>query len=370
MPLKLTKRGTIYHLTGSIAGQRIRESTGLDNRRAADAYRLRRETEITERHAHGYSTTLTFAEAALTYLQAGGEARFLGPVLDYFGPDTLLTSIDNDAVTRAADTILPGRAPATINRQVITPISAVLTMAAEDGHVPPRRLRRRREPRGRLRWLNAEEMDRLLTCAGQLTLPRHSTAEPHTRAKIAFLIGSGCRTGECFAADVKDWHPATRQWWIPGVDTGAGKTAGAARMVRLPQRAVDLIGDLPDLGRAFRTPYGKPITLTRARGGQMAAAFNAARDAAGLGRDVTPHVLRHTWATWFYAQTRDFGALIDLGGWDKADTANRYRKIAPDDLGQRLLDFGWDFRIGTNLTQAAGSEPEKPSNVRVLRKGS
>ena len=54
-------------------------------------------------------------------------------------------------------------------------------------------------------------------------------------------------------------------------------------------------------------------------------------------------LLRHTWATWYYAQTRDFGGLMDLGGWRKADMANRYRKMAPASLVQDLLEAGWDF---------------------------
>ena len=60
--------------------------------------------------------------------------------------------------------------------------------------------------------------------------------------------------------------------------------------------------------------------------------------------DVTPHVLAHTFATWFYAPIRDFGALMDQGGWTKADMVNRYWKLAPDDLSKRLLKVGWDFR--------------------------
>ncbi len=125
---------------------------------------------------------------------------------------------------------------------------------------------------------------------------------------------------------------------------GAGKTRGSARWVKLPERSVELLGDLPIKGRMFRTPYGKEIKLIEGGGGQMQAAFNKARDLAGLGDDVTPHVLRHTWATWFYAQTRDFGGLMDQGGWSKADMANRYRKLTPDDLSVRLLKHGWDFR--------------------------
>jgi integrase len=76
----------------------------------------------------------------------------------------------------------------------------------------------------------------------------------------------------------------------------------------------------------------------------MAEAFGKVREAAGLGEDIVPYTLRHTWATWFYARTKDFGRLLDLGGWNKADTANRYRKAAPADLGNRLLEHGWDFR--------------------------
>lgn len=34
---------------------------------------------------------------------------------------------------------------------------------------------------------------------------------------------------------------------------------------------------------------------------------------------------------------------MDLGGWAKADMANRYRKFAPDDLGERLRKCGWNL---------------------------
>ncbi len=76
----------------------------------------------------------------------------------------------------------------------------------------------------------------------------------------------------------------------------------------------------------------------------MAVAFGKIRSTAGLGNDVVPYTCRHTWATWFYSQTKDWGGLLDQGGWNRADTANRYLKIAPGDLGQRLLAHGWDFR--------------------------
>jgi hypothetical protein len=50
---------------------------------------------------------------------------------------------------------------------------------------------------------------------------------------------------------------------------------------------------------------------------------------------------------------------MDLGGWDKADTANRYRKIAPDDLGARLLAHGWDFRTPWQIGGKSAFLPRK-----------
>lgn len=366
MPLKLIQRGKVWHLQGTVAGQRIRESTGLVQRAQAEVARVRRETELIERQIYGSAATRTFAEAALAYLETGGEARFLGPILDHFGATTRVVDIKQSDIDRCAKSIYPGGAPGTINRQIITPISAVLRLHYQSEGKSPPVLRRRREPKGRIRWLSPEEAERLIEAAAALTLPRHSAPEPYTLAKIAFLLGTGCRTGECFAADVAHFHASAGQWWIPGLAPGAGKTASAARMVRLPARARALMGDLPADGAAFRTPYGKPIQPGMGSGGQMAAAFGRARAAAGLGADVTPHVLRHTWATWFYAQTRDFGALMDQGGWSGANTANRYRKIAPDDLGQRLLDHGWDFRIGTDLTQDR-AETAAPAQIRMVK---
>lgn len=326
----------------TVGGRRVRRRLGLRDRAHRDlataaAERLWREAWQDHLAPAPVRQGTPFFRAARGYVEAGGEARYLPPLLRHFGQDTLIEEIGEAEIVEAGLTLYPHAAPDTIRRQVRVPIGAVIRWAQGKRRRPSTDTRR-------VRWLTPEEAERLLTAAARLTLPRHPLPERATLAKIAFLLGTGCRASECFAAEVRHWNPATRQWWIPAEIEGAGKTAGAARWVRLPARSVELIGELPDVGRAFRTPYGQPIVVQRGRGGQMQTSFNRARDAAGLGPDVTPHVLRHTWATWFYAATRDFGALMDLGGWAKADMANRYRKLAPDDLAHRLLAHGWDFR--------------------------
>lgn len=339
------KTGGNWYLRGTVAGHSIHESTGTSERRIAEAIRIRREAELLERRAYGPKATVTFAEAALTYLESGGEGRFLTQILRHFGPDTLLAQIDNATVNRAALAIYPDARGATINRQLITPISAIINMAAKNDLCSPRHFKRRADDRKRLRWLTPEEAERLI-----------AAAPPHLLAPLGLLLGGGCRTGEALALDVSTFYPNTGEAYLPDTKNGH------PRMIRLPTRALDMVlsQDIPDVGPICRTPKGMPYVIRENGGGQIAGAFRKACEAADLGPEVTPHVLRHTWATWFYAQTRDFGGLLDLGGWQKADMANRYRKIPPSDLAGRLFAHGWDFTIG-------GIGPEKATNIRQFR---
>lgn len=326
----------------SVHGRRFRKRLGLRDRSLkgvaeAEAARIYKDAWQRALDPVTAPSAPPFYSAAADYVRAGGSPRFLPPLIEYFGRDTTIDDIDEAAIVAAGVAVYPGRAPDTIRRQVRVPVQAVQNFARGNR-------RRKSTDRKRLRWLTPEEAERLLQAAMGLKLPNHQTPEPYTAAKIAALLGTGMRTGECFAAMVDDFNEPTRQLWIPAVQTGAGKTSSSARWVRFPTRALEIIGAPPEEGRMFRTAYGKPITMRDSGGGQMKESFDRARDAAGLGPDVTPHVLRHTWATWFYCQTRDFGTLMDQGGWSDAGTANRYRKLAPDDLPERLLRHGWEFR--------------------------
>jgi len=200
MPLKLFRRSKTgpYHIAGTVAGCLIRESTFCYTRIQADAFRHRRESEILERHAFGKSATLTFFEAALAYIQAGGEERFLEKIADHFGPDKRVADLDNAALQQAAIAIYPTAAPATINRQLIGPVSAVVAMAAENGLADPRKFRRLKAAGARTRWLHPAEMERLLR-----------KADPHLVPILACLIGTGARCSEVLAAEVENFFPET-----------------------------------------------------------------------------------------------------------------------------------------------------------------
>lgn len=347
-------RGNFY-IRGNAAGRSIFKSTGTDKRRLAEAQRIRLETEILERRAFGRAATITFAEAALSYIESGGETRFLGRVIEYFGPDMLLRDVTNEAVNKAAREVYADASPATIDRQLITPISAVVTMAAEDGLCELRKFRKRAKDKARIRWLTPEEAERMIDAAREIA--------PHLIRPLGILFGSGARTGEALRIQRATFHEATGEAWIEETKNGD------PRMIRLPRRALDMVcaEELPEVGPICLTPKGRPYVMRQNGGGQIAGAFKRIREEAGLGAEVTPHVLRHTWATWFYAQTRDFGELMDLGGWKKSDMANRYRKIAPEDLADRLFALGWDFTREDFRRPTRRPEPREGGLLRVVR---
>jgi len=274
----------------------------------------------------------TFQEAVALYVQHGGEERFLPKIVKHFGPHIRVDEISQLDIARAARAIYPDAKPETVRRQLRVPIKAVQNFAAGN--------RREKIPdTRRTRWLTPKEAERLLVAAANPEAIGLRDPNLETLRKIAFMLGSGAGPGETMAALGENWNPATREWWLEGT-----KTVFRARYVLLPTRAIELIGKIPDKGPAFPAPDGQPYTFRKNRGGQMAVAFNKVRDAAGLGTDVTPYVLRHSSHSWRYSQTKDWGDLLDQGGWNRSDTANRYRKITPDDLGHRLLEHGWDFR--------------------------
>lgn len=330
-----------WRISFTINGQRIRRRLGIRDKSqrqiARDAAKQIWESHWRDNLTPQVKQAMPFYRAAKGYIEAGFDATYLPKLILYFGQHTTIEDISDPEIIAAGLDLYPNAKPDTRRRQVKVPVNAVIRWAKGER-------RQASTDTVRTRWLTPEEAERLLQAAANLTLPNHPLPERYTLAKIAALLGSGMRTGECFSALVENWNDATNQLWLPGEEIGAGKTNSAARWVRLPDRAVELMGELPSEGRMFRTPYGREIMMRVKGGGQMQTAFNKARDMAGLGSDVTPHVLRHTWATWFYSQTKDFGGLMDLGGWAKAETANRYRKLAPDDLPYRLLAHGWDFR--------------------------
>lgn len=126
----------IYQIRGTVLGQPVRESTRTTELGIAESIRLQTEQDIHKRKLHGPQAVATFGEAAEDYLDAKPEMEdqdrsLIRALNDYFG-DTLLSAIDQLAVQKFAKARYPGNGSASINRQVFTPLVAILRFAASN----------------------------------------------------------------------------------------------------------------------------------------------------------------------------------------------------------------------------------------------
>src|SRR5262249_53126660 len=291
-------------IRGTLRGIRLEESTGTDDKKAAEEIRAKRESEILTESIYGRRATVTFASAALSYLESSGHKRFLESIIKYFAT-TPLAQIGQDEIDRGARKLYPNASDATRNRQFYTPVSAVMTHAARRGWCARLLLERPRQAQVEIHWLKLEEANRLIEACGK-----------HLRPLVIFLLYTGARAGEALWLDWRNVDLERAHVAFPKTKNGD------ARGVPLHQRVVAALANLPHRdGVVFRRPDGLPYDRPdpddaddTSAGGRIKTAFRGACKRAGI-HDFTPHGCRHTWATWHYIANRDLKKLQVLGGW-------------------------------------------------------
>lgn len=347
MPLKLVQRPKTKNwiMRGTVRGLSIEESTGTSDKKLAEEIRAKREAEILTESVFGKQATVTFAHAVADYLEHGsGATRFLQPLLDHFGV-TLLREIDQHAIDLAAKKLLPNAGPATRNRQIYTPVSAILRHAARKKWCDVPILARPKQPKGKLRWLKPDEAERLITACAN-----------HLRPLVVFLLYTGARAGEALWLDWENVDLEKKQVTFPKTKNGD------PRSVPLHPRIVQLFTALNRReGAVFLThkgdPYERPDPEKDAdtsAGTHIGSAFKTACKRAGLGwtvpgkdkkpvfkTDVTPHVCRHTWATWHYQANHDLAKLQALGGWKTMSMVFRYAHTNVEHHAESIENLPW-----------------------------
>ncbi|MET4804430.1 site-specific integrase [Bradyrhizobium sp. LB11.1] len=341
MPLKLYQRAGSpnWYLRGTLRGISVRESCQTDDRKIAEEIKAKREWEILQRSVYGIKASGTFLGAIAIYLENDGDARFLQPLIDHFR-STALAKIDQAAADAAAIAIYPGLAPATINRQLYTPLSAVINMAASKDYCAPVKFKRPKLPKGRVRWiLHAEAFKLIEACA------------LHLKPLVAFLFYTGARVGEALWLDWRNVDLQRGQ--VQFLDTKNGRDRGVplhpdlvAILANLPHRdgcvfrkqgrmvkrylpagsnSGEAIEVEYELGEAY-APLDEDDPRDVSAGSRIKKGFKAAVKRAKI-TDFHPHDCRHTWATWHYQENRDLNMLMHLGGWSSLQMVLRYAHV-------------------------------------------
>lgn len=344
---KLKRRGGVWYVRGTVGPAHSRksvyESTGTSDRTRAEAYRARREAEAWDSSFHGDRAVVTFAHAAASYAEQRQprerDRTSLAKLVAHFGARTMLKDVGQAAIDRAIAALYPDAAPATKLRAVIIPVTAVLNHAARRGWCQPPKFERPAQPRGRTAWLTPGQAKALLDATAG-----------HLRPLLLFYLCTGARASEALDLQWSDVDLTAATCVFRDTKTGRD------RIARLPPAAVIALANLKHRdGHVFRRPGRKAVPLgapyaskDRDEGGQFKTAFRGACRRAGLvdaeGRPIiTPHGLRHTWATWFQAVTRDPLRLKHEGGWASLSMVERYAHLAPSSIVREVEAF-WGIR--------------------------
>ena len=184
----------------------------------------------------------------------------------------------------------------------------------------------------RERWLSREEALRLRYHArferhrtnGQWTW-QHSWGYPHIYVFVRLALATGARKGAILDLtwDRVDLDRRIILFQVPGRRQTKKRRPGVPIN---PQLYVVLCR-----AREMATTNH----VIEHNGGSVrsvAQAFRTARNAAGLGPDVTEHVMRHTVATWLAMDGERLERIADLLGTDHGTVWRVYRKYQPDHL--------------------------------------
>jgi integrase len=302
--LTLFKRegSPFWYVRGTVHGSRVYASTKETDK--ADARRFKDGLEIRLARSAGEKChAATFREAAGLYLefrrpQKTDHAR-VERLCAVIG-DRLLAEVRSAALVDAASVLYQGCTAATWNRCVFTPAAAILHHAATNDLCPYVRVKKMREKQPEPRAMRRDDARRLI-----------AMAEGKLKLLLVFLFSQGWRISD-----------ALRLTW-QDIDLSGGKVRHHVSrtddwlVVPLHSAVLDMLrADAGDhVGRVF--PW-------RVRGSLYHRLRPLCRKA---GVVFTPHMARHSFATWLVddgASTKD---VMEAGGWKDVRAALRYMKI-------------------------------------------
>lgn len=308
MPLKLYRRddGKTWHYRGTVAGRRLRGSTGTEKKAAAQRFISDLEDKHWKGHFDGPSAVLTFSQASYLYRQAGKSTRFVDDLEDYW-KDKLVSEITPGLVRQAAVALYPNAGGATRNRHVIVPTQAIINHVAEMelcSHLKVKRFPAEtavKEP-ATWEWVQA--------------FMAH--ANPHLGALCCFMFLTGARVSE--AIDVR-WED---------LDLSAGRTLirqtkiGDERIAHMPPALIVAIANIPS-----NRETGEKVFKYSSRH-TAKPQWNKVPKRAGI-KYLTYHACRHGFATALLHKGVDPITVAKLGGWKTPEHVFRTYGHAQDD---------------------------------------
>jgi len=193
---------------------------------------------------------------------------------------------------------------------------------------PARAVRPPAPPRRLPKAISVDEVERLLRATG----PGDTPLSLRDRALLELLYGTGARISEAIGLDVDDID------LDGGVVRLLGK-GGKERLVPVGSYARDAVSAYLVRGRPVLVSAGRgaPALFLNARGGRLSrqsawAVLRAAAEKAGVTADVSPHTLRHSFATHLLDGGADVRVVQELLGHASVTTTQVYTLVTVEKL--------------------------------------
>lgn len=307
MPIRLvpprTGRSPYWTIRGTLYGRTVDASTKATDKKTAQKFKERFELELAKDDQRRRSPT-TFAVAADMYVQYRQPKkwdktcieRLVGVIGEY-----RLIDLQQHILIEAANELYPDAAASTKNRQVIVPAAAILHYAAENNLCPYIQVKKFKERTPEPRAVSKEIAQALIT---------GSTGE--MRLLLVWLFYQGWRISDVLRL----------QW--AHINTGAA-------IVRYRISKTDDWRDMPLHPRVLQE-----LESYHDRVGKVfhwSDKSNLYRDlrpiCKRLGIRFTPHMARHSFATWLANAGASPMELMEAGGWKDHKSVLRYAKLDP-----------------------------------------
>ncbi len=223
-----------------------------------------------------------------------------------------LSQVDELSIERYKRARVAAGAPVAVNRELEV-LKSLFNRCRDDLRIydgPTPRIKLLKEPAGRLRFLDDDEQAALLAAA----------PEP-LRTIILVGLHTGLRIkSEALQLKVADVDLARGLVTVPAAYAKNGRSRTVPLNSTVRAALARTLEDRPG-GPVFARRGGAPYRSIR-------KGFRRACEAAGL-TDVSPHVLRHTFASRLAMAGVDPRTIQDLGGWRSLAMVERYAHLSP-----------------------------------------
>lgn len=272
----------------------------------------------------------------------------LDKIAKILGLSTRLDAIDTQSVDRVISALEKGgTADGTINRY-LSHLRTFLVWAKSRKYrtVPIKdeiEFAWRKESVGRIRWISAEEEDRL---KDYLTsrLDQRGRAQAEAVWKLIYVaIQTGCRRDELLTAEASQINGTRLHLWETKTDT--------PRTVPMTQETTDVLLDLIRSG-----------TMPNQR--SLRSWWDRAKTALGLAKDdeFVFHVTRHTCATRLVDAGVNVFVIKDWMGHKRIETTLRYAHVKPQNLEDALVRVG-EYRKAANENSQFSANISLPTSL-------